>query len=88
MNTWQQIESSISQHLSKPFSIKSKSSVGGGCINSAFRISSDDQAFCVKLNGAELLEMFLGQLDGNTAVLHVDMDCTAGTLAHPSARVV
>lgn len=61
---WQQIENAISQHLGKPFSIKSKSSIGGGCINSAFQVSSGEQAFFVKLNSVDKLEMFIAEAEG------------------------
>lgn len=61
---WQQIEKAISQHLGEEFTIKSKSSVGGGCINSAFRVSSGKEDFFVKLNTADKLEMFIAEVEG------------------------
>ena len=61
---WKQIEKTISGYLAHPFRIKSKSSVGGGCINSAFRISSDEEEYFVKLNSADQLEMFIAEAEG------------------------
>lgn len=61
---WQQIEATISEYLGDSFTIKSKSSVGGGCINSAFRISSGEQEYFIKLNSEDKLEMFIAEAEG------------------------
>lgn len=81
---WQQIETAISEHLGRPYSIKSKSSVGGGCINSAFRIKSEDQEYFLKLNSADKLEMFVAEAEGlqelaNTKAIHVPEPICYGT---------
>ncbi len=61
---WQKIAASISATLGAPFVIERHSSMGGGCINSAFRIEGGGQSFFVKLNRAELLDMFEAEAEG------------------------
>ena len=61
---WHQIEVTISEYLGHSFTIRSKSSVGGGCINSAFRISSGEQEYFIKLNSEDKLEMFIAEAEG------------------------
>ncbi|MGD8526339.1 MAG: fructosamine kinase family protein [Thioalkalispiraceae bacterium] len=64
MQLWQDIATNISQLTGKAFSVEQKSSVGGGCINSAYRISNGRQNYFVKLNSAEQLEMFIAEAEG------------------------
>ena len=61
---WQQITASISDALSEPFVVEHHSSIGGGCINSAFRLEGGGQTFFVKLNRAALLDMFVAEAEG------------------------
>lgn len=61
---WQHIETSISDTLGTPFAIEGKHSIGGGCINSAFKVEGNGRQFFVKLNRADLLDMFVAEAEG------------------------
>ncbi len=61
---WQKIAVTISDTLGEPFEIERHSSMGGGCINSAYRIEGRGQVYFVKLNRAELLDMFIAEAEG------------------------
>jgi len=63
---WQHIAASISDTLGEPFEIERHSSIGGGCINSAFKVEGKGRSFFVKLNRAELLDMFVAEAAGLT----------------------
>ncbi|WP_455206161.1 fructosamine kinase family protein [Kaarinaea lacus] len=58
----------ICQHISETtgeaFSGVQQSSVGGGCINSAYVLSDSRRSFFVKTNGAERMDMFAAEFDG------------------------
>ena len=58
----------IAQHIrestGKPFALRQTASVGGGCINSAYRLQGDVDAFFVKLNRKERLPMFAAEARG------------------------
>lgn len=55
---WTTIAEQISQAIGSPFVIQDRSSVGGGCINQAYRITDGDQSFFLKLNNATQMAMF------------------------------
>ncbi len=61
---WNLLAEHISQVMAEPFEIKTHSAVGGGCINSAYRIQSENKAYFVKLNTADKLAMFEAEADG------------------------
>lgn len=61
---WNQLSQQISDATGTPFSTARQSSIGGGCINSAFRIEGDDQRYFVKLNSADRLDMFIAESEG------------------------
>lgn len=61
---WQTISENIASTLGEPFVIESTRSVGGGSINSAYVIHSDQHAFFVKTNSAALLSMFEAEFEG------------------------
>jgi fructosamine-3-kinase len=58
------IANDIDQHVAGGFSLRSQQSVGGGCINSAYKISDGRQAYFVKLNSADMLDMFEAEAAG------------------------
>ena len=58
MDIWQHLEQDISQATGKSFHIHNNQSVGGGCINSAFKLSDHDQSYFVKTNHARYANMF------------------------------
>jgi fructosamine-3-kinase len=58
------IEQSIRAELGESFAIRSTSSAGGGCINSACRVEGEGASFFVKLNRPELVSMFEAEAEG------------------------
>lgn len=64
MHRWQNISEQISAAIGKPFLVKESDSIGGGCINQAFRISDGTQHFLVKLNSPHGLFMFEAESAG------------------------
>ncbi len=64
MALWEEIAETISQTTGAPFMVRERHALGGGCINSAYRIGDGQQSYFVKLNGADRLAMFEAELDG------------------------
>lgn len=64
MALWESIARSISENTGEVFSPHEQRSVGGGCINSAYRIADGERSYFVKLNGADGLTMFEAEADG------------------------
>ncbi len=64
MTLWQYIEQQIGQYSGEPFSASTRHSVGGGCINDAWRLADGQRCFFVKLNDAGQLAMFEAEADG------------------------
>jgi protein-ribulosamine 3-kinase len=64
MSLWNTIEKQIATTTGRPFRVDRHSSVGGGCINSAYRIEGDGQRYFVKMNSADQLHMFEVEADG------------------------
>lgn len=58
MTIWQHIEQHIEQATGRNFAIEQNRSVGGGCINSAFRISDRDRSYFIKTNNVRYAYMF------------------------------
>lgn len=58
------IEQSITEASGLDFSIKHQHSIGGGSINSAFRIADDEHRYFLKLNQANKLDMFEAEAAG------------------------
>lgn len=61
---WQPIADAISDASGKAFAVESHGSVGGGCINEAYKISGSGCTYFIKLNRASWLEMFEAELAG------------------------
>ncbi len=61
---WNLLAEHISQLTGESFEIKTHSAVSGGCINSAYRIQSENKAYFLKLNTANKLAMFEAEADG------------------------
>jgi fructosamine-3-kinase len=68
MNTWQIIAEHIAQASAKPFDPVEPRHVGGGCINTAVRLTDGEHAYFVKLNQASLLDMFEAESEGLQAM--------------------
>jgi protein-ribulosamine 3-kinase len=61
---WRQLEQAISAATGQAFSLDVHGSVGGGCINTAMKISGAGRDYFLKLNDARLLDMFDAEADG------------------------
>lgn len=61
---WQDIEQAISHSSVKAFTLDERHNIGGGCINSAMRISGSGREYFLKFNDANLLDMFEAEADG------------------------
>ena len=64
MSLWEEIAETIRQHSGEPFSVREQHALGGGCINSAYRIGDGARQWFVKLNSADRLAMFEAEHDG------------------------
>lgn len=64
MALWETIASTISDTTGETFTVREQRSVGGGCINSAWRIADGERSYFVKLNSADGLAMFEAEADG------------------------
>lgn len=64
MTLWQSIEADVTAYGERPFTITERHNVGGGCINTAFRIGDGVWRYFVKLNDAGGLDMFEAEAAG------------------------
>ena len=64
MDPWQDIERSIRLASGAPFSIESRSGIGGGCINECYVVRGRGRAFFVKLNAPARADMFAAEAEG------------------------
>ena len=58
MDIWRHFEQQIGQATGRDFLIDDNQSVGGGCINSAFRVTDNDRSYFIKTNHARYASMF------------------------------
>ncbi len=61
---WQSIANHITEATGQPFTIKNQSSIGGGCINTTYRLEGEGQLYFVKLNQHSYLDMFEAEAEG------------------------
>jgi len=61
---WQDIEQAISEATGRPFKLDRQNGVGGGCINTAMKISGHGCEYFLKLNAVHQLAMFEAEADG------------------------
>jgi fructosamine-3-kinase len=61
---WDNIATDISRSTAHEFRLKAVESIGGGCINSAYRLVGQSHSFFVKLNRADKLDMFEAEAEG------------------------
>lgn len=61
---WQDIEQAIGTATGAAFRLDRQGAIGGGCINSAMRISGNGREYFIKFNDARLLDMFEAEADG------------------------
>ncbi len=64
MNLWHTIAQAITEATGERFVAESHHAVGGGCINSAAKVSDGSRSYFVKLNSALSLTMFEAEADG------------------------
>ena len=61
---WSAVEKAISQATGENFRIDERVSVGGGCINSAYRLTGAGHSYFVKVNAAHMRHMFDAEYAG------------------------
>ena len=61
---WSAVEKTISQATGEHFRIDEKASVGGGCINSAYRLKGEGRSYFIKINAANMRHMFDAEYAG------------------------
>ncbi len=61
MNFWQQLSKDISDHTQQNFTISSHVSMGGGCINDAYKVSNGKTCYFVKHNSLKHGDMFASE---------------------------
>lgn len=93
MTDWSLIASRISEITGHPFEVEKATPVGGGCINTAVRLSGNDQRYFVKLNSQSLLSMFEAEMAGLKAMadsdsIRVPMPLITGTIDGQSYLVM
>ncbi len=93
MQTWQIIAEHIAQVTGAPFDPLEPRHVGGGCINTAVRLTDGDRAYFVKLNQASLMEMFEAEAEGlramaETATIRVPGPVCSGITENQSYLVM
>ncbi|MCW8919703.1 MAG: fructosamine kinase family protein [Gammaproteobacteria bacterium] len=64
MPPWEAIAETIRQHGGEPFVLRERHALGGGCINSAWRVADGGRQWFVKLNTGDKLDMFEAERDG------------------------
>ena len=64
MSLWTDIADNISSATGQPFHCSNQQAAGGGCINSTYTVQDDKRVFFVKLNSADLSDMFEAEAAG------------------------
>ncbi len=65
---WAAVADAITQATGSPFHLELSQSVGGGCINTAYRLEGGGRCYFVKLNNASCLDMFEAEAAGLKAM--------------------
>ena len=76
MSLWQHIERCITDKLGEPVTLSRPESVGGGCINQAYRVESNPHAFFIKVNDVSGLDMFEAEAEGLQELGRITKLCT------------
>jgi len=69
LTLWRDIADRIGEATGRGFAAQPPHVVGGGCINSAFRLTDGDRSWFVKTNSSELIDMFEAEAEGLNALL-------------------
>lgn len=64
MSLWHDISDAITTTTGTPFHCQNQQASGGGCINSTYTIRDAGRAYFVKLNSANLSDMFAAEAEG------------------------
>ncbi len=93
MAPWDDIARGIGDATGAPFALESAESVGGGCINTAYRIQGKSRACFVKLNDPNRLPMFEAEAAGlaeiaRSATVRVPLPLCSGANAQASWLVL
>jgi fructosamine-3-kinase len=64
MDSWRTIAHYIEQATGESFEPRPPTDIGGGCINTAVKLSDGQRSFFVKLNAADLFDMFAAEAEG------------------------
>lgn len=86
MTSWADIAGAITAATGKPFKIERRESLGGGCINSAFRIEGSGGRYFVKLNTADKEEMFAAEAAGLTEIARTGAIRVPRPVCHGAGR--
>jgi protein-ribulosamine 3-kinase len=86
MTSWADIADAITTATGKPFKIEHRASLGGGCINSAFRIEGSGGRYFVKLNTADKEEMFAAEAAGLTEIARTGAIRVPRPVCHGAGR--
>ncbi len=70
MSLWSDIARSIADATGQVFVIENRQSVGGGCINAAYRVTGNGRAFFVKTNTSKNHGMFAAEAAGLHEIAH------------------
>ena len=64
MTLWTKISDHISSQTASEFTITDRQAVSGGSINSAYKLTSNNQTYFVKCNSENQLDMFKAEAAG------------------------
>jgi len=70
MPLWPAIAQSIADATGQVFVIENRRLIGGGCINTAYRVTGDGRAFFVKTNAPSSHAMFVAEAAGLCEIAH------------------
>lgn len=90
---WNKIAQQISQITGEKFQIENTRSIGGGCINQGYALTSDNRKYFVKLNRAVDISMFEAEAKGlqqmwETQTIRVPRPICSGTEANSAYLVL
>ncbi|MCW6036580.1 fructosamine kinase family protein [Spirulina subsalsa FACHB-351] len=90
---WNEIAKQISQAIGQPFTVETRRSVSGGCINQGYAIADGQRTYFVKVNTASQVEMFAAEALGlkqmyETQSIRVPQPLTWGVAGNSSYIVM
>lgn len=85
MSTWREIAAAIADATGEAFDPRPPDGIGGGCINSAFRLSDGRRDYFVKTNRAERADMFAAEAAALAALADSDTLRVPHPICHGTA---